>query len=753
MSLQAAAQHLSNQGRGPDNTLVHMSRGEVKGLQDLAMAHGGSLSINPQTGLPEAGFLSSLLPMIGGAALSAMGMPPMMASLVMGGVTGVASGSLSKGLMAGLGAYGGAGMMGGLIGAGTNAMTTAGLGDYAGTLAGQGLQAGTPEYGAAASKLALEAQKQAMSAPLMDQAKAGFSQIGEAPGQFFKDNWKYAAAAAAPVLAAPQTTTKQPEIDKDPGQRYEYSPGRVEETPTPDPFGREQTYFKPKFAPITPTTAKGIYGFAGGGPVEAMSNANAIGANTGYPMADINKGAYATPYQTPISRNVLSGAADTGVNPMTGEMNFAAGGNVQLQGHVTLDGSGGGGGGGQFGQSPANGYQAVGSGDSSGNGFGSGFGSGMLAPAVQRTGQFGQTNNQGLSSLLGLLGNLNGRAQAQTPSYEQYLAGRSPLQQDVQLTREQYEAPRTQSDAPMSQYGRFKEGGSVAAYQDGGVATATPMPDQYSYDPLTQMFNKIESMPSDNQPKPKAPQMGGNQGPMSDAAFAKQQSEGQKNMQAIQDGTMMSRIGDSLSEGLSFMAKNGPTMALINALTSGIAGGAGQGMATPGLGGFVGGTANQGFAPGTMGPSHAPGPSGGGGGVGVSTGSGSGGGATAMGAAGMSGTASGAAGAARGGLMAAYAKGGSHLGDYSDGGRLLRGPGDGVSDSIPAMIGKKQPARLADGEFVVPARIVSELGNGSTEAGARKLYAMMDRVQKARGKTVGKGKVAKNSRSEKYLPA
>jgi hypothetical protein len=111
------------------------------------------------------------------------------------------------------------------------------------------------------------------------------------------------------------------------------------------------------------------------------------------------------------------------------------------------------------------------------------------------------------------------------------------------------------------------------------------------------------------------------------------------------------------------------------------------------------------------------------------------------------------AGRAAGGLMDAYAGGGmSNLGDYSDGGRLLRGPGDGVSDSIPAMIGKRQPARLADGEFVVPARIVSELGNGSTEAGARKLYAMMDRIQKARGKTVGKGKVAKNSRSEKYLP-
>ena len=110
---------------------------------------------------------------------------------------------------------------------------------------------------------------------------------------------------------------------------------------------------------------------------------------------------------------------------------------------------------------------------------------------------------------------------------------------------------------------------------------------------------------------------------------------------------------------------------------------------------------------------------------------------------------------ARGGLLALASGGQAHynLGGYSDGGRLLRGPGDGVSDSIPATIGNKQPARLADGEFVVPARIVSEIGNGSTEAGARKLYAMMDRVQSARSKTVGKGKVAKNTRADKYLPA
>jgi hypothetical protein len=105
--------------------------------------------------------------------------------------------------------------------------------------------------------------------------------------------------------------------------------------------------------------------------------------------------------------------------------------------------------------------------------------------------------------------------------------------------------------------------------------------------------------------------------------------------------------------------------------------------------------------------------------------------------------------AAGGGMM--YGGGGiSDLGGYSDGGRLLKGPGDGVSDSIPATIGGKQPARLATGEFVVPARIVSELGNGSTEAGAKKLYAMMDRVQKARRKTKN---IAADTKAHKYLPS
>jgi hypothetical protein len=108
--------------------------------------------------------------------------------------------------------------------------------------------------------------------------------------------------------------------------------------------------------------------------------------------------------------------------------------------------------------------------------------------------------------------------------------------------------------------------------------------------------------------------------------------------------------------------------------------------------------------------------------------------------------------AKEGGLQG-YALGGlsmGNLGGYSDGGRLLKGPGDGVSDSIPASIGHKQPARLAEGEFVIPARIVSELGNGSTDAGAKRLYAMMDRIKAKRAKTKN---IAADSKAYKLLPA
>jgi hypothetical protein len=648
-----------------------MSRGEVKGLQDLAMAHGGSLSINPQTGLPEAGFLSSLLPMIGGAALSAMGMPPMMASLVMGGITGVKSGSLSKGLMAGLGAYGGAGFMGGLMGAGQGALAESGM------LAGQMPQlvgGDTAAYAQQVEALRSAQLAKAAEAPFMEQAKAGFSKIGEAPGQFFKDNLRYATAAAPSVIQAITPTTKQPEIktDTDPGkiarEGYQFDPGYVDTAYDSNPFGPERTYFKPRY--FKP-------GYAGGGPIEAMSDANAIGANTGYPMADINKGAYATPYQQPISRNVLSGVSDTGVNPMTGEMRFDEGG---------------------------------------------------IVPST--TGQGGKFEYDPLNYMFKQIESM--------PSDNQ----------------EQPAQPTQMGGGYMSNQGNQTPGttGLPSSMVSGG-GNITPM--AYPSLALSKMgdaaltgIGLIANKFSKPNPNPNAVQV-------SDAGDMLNSPSTLADTQAKADANNAQQA-QAIATALAGLQGVGPS-------SSGLSAGFGAPGATSGNAGAMG-FGPAGMAAKSIGSIGAGSAGGGGGGVGAGGGvaSGSGGGASAMGTGGhgMAATsgsaaaaAAAAAGAAKGGLMAAYANGGSHLGDYSDGGRLLKGPGDGVSDSIPAMIGRKQPARLADGEFVVPARIVSELGNGSTEAGARKLYAMMDRVQKARRKTVGKGRVAKNSRAERFLPA
>ena len=101
----------------------------------------------------------------------------------------------------------------------------------------------------------------------------------------------------------------------------------------------------------------------------------------------------------------------------------------------------------------------------------------------------------------------------------------------------------------------------------------------------------------------------------------------------------------------------------------------------------------------------------------------------------------------------AMASGGiADLGGYSKGGNLLAGPGDGVSDDIPASIAGRQPARLAAGEYVIPSRIVSELGNGSTDAGAKRLDAMVQKINAGRAKTLGGKKYAADTRAYKHLP-
>jgi hypothetical protein len=98
-----------------------------------------------------------------------------------------------------------------------------------------------------------------------------------------------------------------------------------------------------------------------------------------------------------------------------------------------------------------------------------------------------------------------------------------------------------------------------------------------------------------------------------------------------------------------------------------------------------------------------------------------------------------------------FAAGGMMPTEYLAGGKLLDGPGDGMSDSIPAVIRGRgvQRAALADGEFVIPADVVSHLGNGSTKAGAKKLYTMMDQIRKAR---TGRVRQAPAVKADRYLP-
>lgn len=609
---QQTAQGLASLGRGPDSMLVHMAPGEVKSLQQLAMAHGGSLTINPETGLPEAGFLSSILPMVLGAgAMMVPGLQGLGAGWIgagIGGLQALRTGSLKKGLMAGLGAYGGAGLGSALAGAGGANLAAAGgvnPANIAGPAVPPAEMINPSNVTASMGDKMLAGGKGLLS----EQGRNAFmSQIGGAKGLGMAG-----LAAAAPMMM--ETATKQPEIKSDAnmGQRYQFNAGTQTPTPTPDVpgyenqgqnFGKERQYFNPMYRPIDNPTARTMYGFASGGPVEAMSDANSIGMNTGYPQADVETGAYATPYQQPISRNVVTGVQGAGVNPYTGQAQFAEGGEV---GGYTYD------------------------------------------PVTQ---MYTKKAGEG-ATMVSPTGGISGASAGS--GYEQPL---NPKTNDYLNWEETTPEGRTARDARMEQVSNALTlgipGASLAAMLGGRPVS---MPD------LGVLFGTPQSY--------------------RDAVGNQTQAAQQYSNQALNDMSgrqeaQMNAGPDSGGGGGSYTSDNGGSFSTSDA------------------------------------------------GYGVY---------------------------AQGGL-AALARGGiSHLGDYSDGGRLLRGPGDGISDSIPATIGKKRPARLADGEFVVPARIVSELGNGSTEAGARKLYAMMDRVQKSRGKTVGKGKIATNSRAEKYLPA
>ena len=225
MSLHKFADMVAKQGRGDDSLLIHMTPDEVQRLQAFAQANGRSLTINPETGLPEAGMLSDLFKAVAPIALGAflgpgafgiagMGLSAGTAGLVTGGLTTLATGSLSRGLMAGLGAYGGAGLAEGLTSAGTSAGLSEAL---AGSSTGTGPQifgdvaAAQGSSGQAFNEfLKSSANPATMSAS--EAASAGLKAAASDPMSFAKQNFGNIAAAAAPIMAGAMvpTTTKMP---------------------------------------------------------------------------------------------------------------------------------------------------------------------------------------------------------------------------------------------------------------------------------------------------------------------------------------------------------------------------------------------------------------------------------------------------------------------------------------------------------------------------------------------------------------
>ena len=184
----STAQSMQGYGRGNDTMLMHVTPGEVQGLQALAQRHGGSLTTNPHTGLPEAGFLEDILPTLAGGLLTLIpGVGPLLAAGIVGGGTGLATGSLEKGLTAGLGAFGGAslGSALGAMGSSANAILPA----AAPELATAGLTAAPAPASVAAllpgapNAVALSAPGAAASAPLASAPIANVAQAASAPAQ------------------------------------------------------------------------------------------------------------------------------------------------------------------------------------------------------------------------------------------------------------------------------------------------------------------------------------------------------------------------------------------------------------------------------------------------------------------------------------------------------------------------------------------------------------------------------------------
>ena len=880
MSLAVLADHMASKGRGPDSMLIHMSPREVQGLQALAMKHGGSLTINPETGLPEAGFLDKLLPTIIGFGISYFSggtIDPKTAAMIVGGVETARTGDIGKGISAGLGAYGGAGIGAGMTAAGTEAIGSQAAGQsylssYAppGVLEGAGAglsadmaynlsQAGIDTAGTQAANVAQQAAAERIAtATPFEKLTAGAEKVAANPmGYATKDNVKNLMYAAGPaILAGANVQSKGPQTITKPGMIRPYSF---------DPYGGTYTAGTPYEAMPTRSAGGGLMGMAAGG-IAGYGDGDDVPRQNGMAQGGMYDFAQRS---EPVVRMAEGG----------GIVALAGGGDYTT---LTKDSSA---------EDIASAYKqftTASGGDT----------------AANQQAAIDYLTNLGIGQ--DTIGQAYGTYQA-SPTYTAYTDAQmgsflsNPANKDINLDKAIIDTNANPAD--VNRYiaslaspfvgSTDTTGGSGTLGIYNNMVNQYISPDEYydaviRHDPKYAGWSKEDITRGYNLDKGAyalSKELGGNVSDkdwvkfmddnnysINDAAqaFGLSRNEVQRRYDAVKAAekkvvtpitTVTGTGGTNVIGTGGIGAGTGVSLGTATNLPPGVSGGGNTYVNANGTittrpdfslqmkdvrdtyekgGGSLGVNKNL-FVPKTQDELFARYKNTGGSKAALDylmgktpysptpyTPTGeiqkpywesvgrfpenrstkkyvfvdgkyqlnpdyvkpsyvlAGEKAAALTNQDKEPTESPGAGnkwtwnstdkkweatpisavadttqtdpspAKEGGLMA-MARGGMsqqfNLGDYSDGGRLLRGPGDGVSDSIPASIGGKRPARLADGEFVVPARIVSELGNGSTEAGARKLYAMMDRIQKARRGTVGKGKVAKNSRSDKYLPA
>ncbi len=674
MSLHNLANHLQSAGRGEDKVLVHMTPGEVKGLQSLAMSQGGSLTINPETGLPEAGILSSLLPIVAGAFLgpAGLGLTAMQTGLAVGALGTAATGSLGKGLMMGFGAYGGAGLGEGLMSAGASAMpgaagnvATNSIDDIAKAAAestknsqiGQLTSATTP------ANAVTNATTNTLNPVTNAGGFSGYQSANLAQGPFANTPGVSAATyPGAPPVTAPITQGVQTQNTIMSGGVKPPTTYTAPVAPTPvspAPSAAPVSNFDKVGAGIRDVTSSGdkAWNFVKAHPgpfigvgVGALQEYQEQKAKDAANAAGSGSPGMIRPYEYSVAQNqsAYAPSASTAERKYFVEPRFIA-------------------------QTP---YAAK--------------EGGLMNLAVG-----GAVEQMSAENAVGD-NTMYPQSQIQTTMYSNPMMSR-PMPNNV---------INMGVDAPVDRYtgeAKFADGGITMG---AGKSKEPSSEVKYSFDPATQQYTQsttttpvASNSMQDSIRNFYAPVFGGGAGMMGlNPTFAKQQAPQPTTTTEVSGG-----IATPFVPQQAQMQPENPIAPNINIPPQ-------QDVNQQlGLQAFYPMMEQQLAAKGAQMQSQNM---------------------------------------ADGGVAGGY-----NLGGYSDGGRLLRGPGDGVSDSIPASIGNRQPARLADGEFVVPARIVSEIGNGSTEAGARKLYAMMDRVQKARGKTVGKNKVAVNTKAEKLLPA